>query len=129
MTPGFYPPKFKCESEDGHHFVLLEDVVFVRRDGSEVRIPAGSETDGLSTPQAGWDLLPPFGKSWRAGVLHDWAYRYSDKPKDWCDDLLLEAMQVLGVPNIERVTIYEGVHLGGWKSFEEDRKNQGGITQ
>ncbi len=127
-APGFYPHRLPVETEDGHHVVLISDGVFVRLDGSEVKMLAGQESDGLSTPQAGWGILPPFGRAWKAGVLHDLVYRYGDQSKEWCDDLLLEAMHVLNVPRVEALTIYDGVRFGGWRAFREDRKNkEGGI--
>jgi hypothetical protein len=35
--------------------------------------------------------------------------------------LFLDCMKALGVDAIPRDEIYEGVHLGGWKAFKEDR--------
>ena len=74
-------------------------------------------------------------KYWMAAFLHDCAYRntlqvwaggefvQANLNKETCDNLLKEAMTSLGTHTLTRDTIYEGVNLGGWKSFEEDRQN------
>lgn len=122
MQPGFQNLPLKVSTSDGRNFTLLEPFSFVTRAGEVYTVPAGSQSDGASTPQAGWNILPPFGPYWPAAFLHDWTYRYSNLPKPVCDSLLLEAMEISGVGEVERMTIYEGVHLGGWKAFREDRQ-------
>jgi Protein of unknown function (DUF1353) len=97
-------------------------------------MPKGAATDGASTPQAIWDVLPPFGAYWLAAFLHDCAYQNTllivketgmEKAalfKDDCDSLLKEAMQSLGVDNADVETIYQGVRVGGFKAFNDDRQ-------
>lgn len=111
----------KVSSLDGHNFVLLEPFSFTRPDGSIITVPAGSESDGASTPRAIWPTMPPFGIYWPAAYLHDWAYRYSDLDKATCDNLLMEGMRALNVSETERILIYEGVHLAGQEAFNADR--------
>ncbi len=69
--------------------------------------------------------------------LHDFLYRNTEESKEYCDDVLLEAMQWLiehdadnlnEIENAERrikaKIIYDGVHLAGWASFDGDRKDK-----
>lgn len=126
MTGRFTNLPLKVSSFDGRNFVLLEDFSFTRPNGEVITVPAGSESDGASTPPEIWPVLPPFGLYWPAAVLHDWAYRYSKLPKDECDLLLNEGMAALGVHEVTRIEIYEGVHFGGGKAFAEDRQKQAG---
>lgn len=118
---GFAKNTLAVQTSDGHSFELLEDLVYTAKDGTVYTVPAGSLTDGASTPPILWPTIPPFGKYWLAAVLHDWAYRYSALSKQECDWLLKEAMVSLDVDLVLCDTIYEGVHLGGWKSFRDDR--------
>lgn len=133
MTQGFQNLPLEVSTRDGRNFVLLKESVYVAKDGTQYCLPFGAESDGASTPQAIWNLIPPFGPYWPAAVLHDCAYRNTLQiwnGSDWvkaslskneCDDLLLEAMASLGVGMVERETIYEGVVIGGTSSFEKDR--------
>ena len=107
---------------NGRSFELLEPMAYVTRAGTTITVPAGTRSDGASTPSVLWPLLPPFGDYWRAAILHDYLYRYTFLPRDYCDAILLEAMESLGVDVAVRRQIYDGVRLGGWKAFEEDRK-------
>lgn len=135
MNPGFQNLPLEVSSSDGRNFVLLKDAVYVSKDGTRYVMPAGATSDGASTPREMWNVLPPFGVYWPAAVLHDCAYRNTllidektmEAPfraslvKDACDKLLLEAMESLGVNEIERSVIYSGVCLGGQPSFNKDR--------
>ena len=121
------------QTVDGRNFTLLADVYYTGADGVRYCVPAGATSDGASTPAAVWPLLPPFGLYWPAAYLHDAAYRNSllawngaawlpaALSKEKCDALLLEAMQSLGVPDIEAGTIYDAVVMAGRTSFEKDR--------
>ena len=118
----FQQTPMKVETDDGRYVTLLQPYNYLCRSGELITIPAGTTSDGASTPPALWVTIPPFGKYWKAAVLHDYLYRITKRPKAECDSILLEAMESLGVNEIEAHAIYEGVHLGGEISFEEDRK-------
>jgi len=135
MNYGFKKPTLVNETSDGRNIVLLEDLVYVAKNGVQYLMPTGSKSDGASTPKAIWNLIPPFGTYWMGTVLHDGAYRNvlqslnadgTRSPvtltRDQSDDLLLEAMDSLGVEMLLRDAIYEGVHLGGEIPFDDDRR-------
>lgn len=124
---GFDRDLIRTDSRDGHHFIVVEPFSYTTRAGQMIIIPAGTQTDGASTPHALWPTLPPFGKYWKAAILHDHLYRNEQRPREECDRLLLEAMESLGVDQVTGRIIYGGVVAGGQSSFDEDRKNQGGI--
>lgn len=135
MNAGFTEQSFFVATSDGRNFTFTAPVTYCARDGRLFRIPEGATTDGASTPPILWQTLPPFGAYWRAAALHDAAYRntlqkQNDTGTDWiaanltkdeCDALLLEAMELDGVDAVQRDAIYEGVHLGGFEAFKEDR--------
>jgi hypothetical protein len=120
---------------DGRNFVVQENIDVADDKGTVYRVPIGATTDGCSIPQFLWSTsLAPFGPWWLAAVVHDAAYRnvllqqttgggweLAALSKDACDTLFLDCMKALGVDAIPRDEIYEGVHLGGWKAFKEDR--------
>jgi hypothetical protein len=121
MKNGFINGFVSVTTGDGHICTLLTPLVYRAKNGDIITIPSGAPTDGASVPQAMWNIIPPFGKYWLAAIMHDYLYRFTLLPKDRCDDLFLEAMESCGVDEILAHTIYEGVHLGGWKAFREDR--------
>ena len=133
MLPGFQSKNFKVATQDGRNFVLLEDVIYVTREGIAYTLPAGATSDGASTPQEIWLNFPPFGSYWQAAFLHDCAYRNTlliaatsnraELTKPLCDNLLLEAMELAGTHEFTRRAIYNGVVFGGEHSFDGDRKN------
>lgn len=124
MTPGFSTHILKVSTSDGRNFTLLEDFTYTSNSGVVYTIPAGSQSDGASTPRSIWVEIPPFGTYWIAAFFHDWLYRYSSFPEATCNTLLLEAMLSLGVNPILAKMIYDGVELGGWSSFKADRLAQ-----
>jgi hypothetical protein len=118
----FDATEFRVSTVDGRTYVLLAAVTYISEAGEKIVIPAGSTSDGASTPRGMWNLLPPFGDYWRACFLHDYLYRNTTKPKQECDSLLLEAMESCGVFKLERDAIYQGVVDLGQFSFDQDRK-------
>jgi hypothetical protein len=125
---GFYdsignPVKgFNVYTEDGRNFILTEDYAYERKDGCRITIPKGATSDGASTPPALWPTLPPFGRYWPAAYLHDYLYRNPSPDKDFADETLLDAMEFLGVWDVDAKIIYEGVARFGSSSYEADVK-------
>lgn len=88
-----------------------------------VFVPAGTLTDLASIPQIVWNVLPPSGKYGAAAIVHDrlcntLQITQSGKPapitRAKADALLGEAMEVLEVPWLKRVTISSAVALHRW---------------
>lgn len=86
--------------------------------GELVYVPAGYLTDGASVPRFLWGLIPPWGSYGQAAVVHDILCEYLSITKDGqpqpisrarCDEILLEAMEALGVPRAKRYAIYLAV--------------------
>lgn len=118
---------------DGRNLVFAQGLVFDWR-GRRYQIPSGAKTDGASTPRAIWSEIPPFGVYAPATWAHDAGYQRTlqvqgadgvfvraDLSKEDCDSLLNDLMVTLGVPDAERITIYEGVRFGGQAAFDADR--------
>lgn len=87
-------------------------------------VPQGTRTDFASVPRGLWNIFPPDGQYASAAVVHDYLYQeHGDVPKGRgrsrkeCDDIFLEAMQVLGVPSWKRYTMWLAVRSFGWKAW------------
>ena len=89
-----------------------------RESGEWVYVPAGYLTDGASVPRLFWNIIPPWGSYGQAAVVHDILCEYlsitkNGKPEPIsrarCDEILLEAMEALGVPRAKRCVIYRAV--------------------
>jgi hypothetical protein len=118
----FIGPDLAVRTADGREVVLLEPLVYVHDDGLVTTVPAGSTSDGGSTPQLAWSLgFTPFGVGWRGFVVHDRLYRKTYLPRDYCDSALLEMLLSLGMPYNEARIIYSAVRVGGGFAFEKDR--------
>jgi hypothetical protein len=121
MKQGFQQDQIMVLTRDGHSFTLMEPMIYVTSLGAVLTIPAGATTDGRSTPAALWSVMPPFGRGWKAWVLHDHLYRRTRMAKTNCDDLMYEAAISLGVDEAEARICLEGVRRGGQPSFDENR--------
>lgn len=88
-----------------------------------VYIPAGMLTDLASIPRLVWNLLPPSGKYGAAAIVHDrlcntlqitQAGKLISIDRARADGILAEAMRILDVPLLKRVTISSAVVLHRW---------------
>ena len=126
----------KFEDNDGLPFTLLEDLIYISAvtkpptdrfpfgQFGVIRVPAGFKTDLASIPQFLWSVLPPVGRYDRAAVVHDYLYRFNGCTRKEADDVLFEAMAVLGVRATQRWTIYAGVRAGGWLPWKNYREGK-----
>lgn len=99
-----------------------------------VRIPTGFVTDFASMP-LGIVFKSPGGKWDKPAVVHDVLYKrgYADGScqvrrsvtRRDADDIFKEAMAVAGVNWLARQIIYAGVRLGGFRAWNEHRRNDG----
>jgi len=85
--------------------------------GIVIRVPKGFQTDLASIPRIVWPILPPHGYYGKAAVIHDYCYDHAIESKRWADDVLLEAMDVLGIPRWKKIVIYWAVRLFGRGNF------------
>lgn len=118
---GFDREAIKVESGDGRNIRVMESFMFTRKDGATIVVPEGSSADGASTPRILWRVLPPFGNYWMSAVLHDYLYRHTGFPKDFCDETFLEAMLDEKINPLVARTIYLGVKWFGGLAFKGAR--------
>ena len=85
--------------------------------GIVIRVDKGYITDLASIPRIFWPILPPHGNYGKAAVIHDYCYDKGIESKRWADDVLLEAMGVLGIPRWKQMVIYWAARLFGRGNF------------
>lgn len=88
-----------------------------------IEVPKGYITDAASIPRVLQPILSPWGKYGKSAILHDFCYRNNPLgTKEASDKLMVEAMEVLGVPSIQIKTIYYGLKIGGGIVWDKYRK-------
>jgi hypothetical protein len=85
-------------------------------------VPIGTLTDFASIPRILWPIVPPIGRHAKAAVLHDYLYFCHYYHRKKCDEVFLEAMQVLHVNKTIRNFMYFGVRLFGWYCWHFKKK-------
>jgi hypothetical protein len=131
---GFQVDYVDVRTSDGLIDILLGELPYIAKDGTNYKAPVGGTTDGLSVPRCIQNIIPATGGDWFSGVLHDSAYRNqlmvfkneewikADLTREQADDLMLEAMESQGCNIVMRHTIYRALRMFGWKAYNDNRK-------
>jgi len=112
---------------------LQVELVYQSANGLLFPVPVGFYSDGASVPRFLWSLYPPFGDAYEpAAWLHDFLYAYADVVSGSEDDgslsraeadgLFDEAMEALAFRAAGRRVVFNGVRLGGWRSWRRYRR-------
>ena len=80
-------------------------------------VPVGFLTDFASVPRLPVVFLLTGDSSHYAAVIHDYLYSTQLFPRKLCDQVLLEACSITGIPAWRRTLIYWGVRFGGGSHF------------
>lgn len=111
----FTKPLTVTKRDDGTWKVAESFRYYVGREGSKdyVDVPEGFVTDFASVPRPLWSIFPPDGKYSQAAVLHDYCYCHHTYNRKKCDQVFLEAMEVLKVSWWKRRLMYRAVRMFG----------------
>lgn len=124
-------PGIRALSLAGYGWELLTPLTYVTGSGYKIIVPAGFQTDFASIPRIFWGLygFNPYGPAKFPAVVHDYLYslrggRFPDGSEGFdrreSDDILREALQLVGERRSIRDTIYYAVRLfGGWHSRKQ----------
>jgi len=82
-----------------------------------ISVPSGFVTDLASIPRVFWWLMPPHGEYAKAAIVHDYLYDNAIGSKKYADDILFEAMGVLGVAKWRKQVIYWSVRWFGHGNY------------
>jgi hypothetical protein len=85
-----------------------------------ITVPSGFVSDGASVPRVFWSIFPPFGKYFKAAIIHDYLYSSENNAfnRVKSDYIFLEAMKETNVSFIIRYVIYNAVRIGGGIHFK-----------
>jgi Protein of unknown function (DUF1353) len=115
-------------SLDGRNFILEEALYYKDDDGTIYAVPAGSESDGVSTPEILWTSDPPFGiERWYSGIIHDASPKYRDTLLMWitdhwsisgldftgCNGLIKRALVSQGTPQLKADAYFTALEAVG----------------
>lgn len=89
-----------------------------------IEVPVGFYTDFESMVRWLPTLYAILGDvAHEPAVVHDWLYYSGITTREIADKVLLEAMEVYGLPAWRRYPIYWGVRAGGWKAWNDHRRD------
>lgn len=98
---------------DGKNWRIVKGFRYTTNQGRHIDVPDGFVTDFASIPRGLWNLFPPTGKYGHAAVVHDYLYRNTNEPQEYCDKIFLDGMEELHVNWLVRHIIYRAVRLFG----------------
>jgi Protein of unknown function (DUF1353) len=99
---------------DGRNMKLTERFGYVDPVGKHWDVPAGTETDGASIPQALWIMYPPFtGKYRLAAVVHDHFCQSRSETWKATHAVFYDALITAGVDRSTATLMWAGVYGGG----------------
>ena len=113
------------ETNRGDIITTLEDHTETWN-GRTFTIPAGFESDGVSTPRFLWTTISPaiHPQTIRGGVDHDFVYR--EQPSGWtrkdADRLFYDVIRADGFPLVRSKLAYAGLRMFGGKAWKENQE-------
>lgn len=117
--------KIHHETERGDVLTLVEPLTLTWR-GLMLLVPAGFESDGVSTPQFLWATISPAidPRTLRAGIFHDYLYRVH--PRGWtramADQLFYDLCREDGLSWWRAQKAYWGLRMFGGAAWEANKK-------
>lgn len=118
-SPGVRP------SGNNRAFVLLEPMVYqVGTTSKTITVPAGFVTDYASIPRILWSKYSPHDQYSRAAIVHDYLCWSQLCTRPQADNLFMIAMKESEVSTVTRAAVYEGVHLGGQSSWDDNKEER-----
>lgn len=110
---------FELKNAAGDQLWILEAPLQYVSDIQNVTVPTGFITDFASVPRIPFVYDTLANMAQRAATVHDYLYSTCVVPRDVADKILLEAMEISGVPWLKRRAIYLGVRIGGASHYKK----------
>lgn len=99
-----------------HPFRYASDI------GGLITVNIGFRTDFASVPRLGIIYAMLGNYAHQPAVIHDYLYATAITDRKTADNILLEAMSVIGLPWWRMWPIFAGVRMGGWHAWNQHRK-------
>lgn len=90
-----------------------------------VHVIEGDTSDGGSVPRILWPILSPLDSDMAdAAFVHDTIYRdrWTTFSRLQADQIMLEALEEIGMPWWKRQMVYRILRIAGWKAWNDNRK-------
>lgn len=126
LPPALFPYGLALVWVAASVWVLSAPFAYRSRQFGTIYVPAGFETDLISTPAIGRLLVRRDGPELPAAIIHDWLYTrasagaYPYLSRRRADGVFLEAMRRSGVAWWRRSLVYAAVRVGGFRRFRTD---------
>ena len=123
----FTEPLVVTPLTDGKTWIILSDFGYEigeEGSGNSIDVPIGTYTDFASIPRPLWAIFPRWGKYGNAAVIHDWMYWNQSRRRKEADEIFLEGMGVLEVPDWKRYALYYAVRWVGCFAWRANQRRQ-----
>ena len=100
--------------DDGREMKTISRITYIDPNGLTWTVPAGTKTDGASTPKATWPMYPPFaGKYRKAALVHD--YYCEKRTRSWEDvhNMFYFALRASGMDVVNSKIMWSAVYMHG----------------
>lgn len=105
-------------SEGDNLWILDKDLDFLSDLVGPVKVLKNFITDFASVPRIPFVYLATGDIAREAAVVHDWLYSQADHPREICDKVFLEAMEVTGIPSWKRKAMYWAVRMFAGRHYK-----------
>lgn len=110
------------QQSDGIHWGLASDFRYQDDSLGLITVPKGFLTDGGSVPPFVQGFINPYGKGFRAFVIHDYLYATQTHQRHDCDECLKRALRDCGENWFDANVQADAVEEGGEAAWLEDQK-------
>ena len=118
-----WPTKYLClyrDVKETRKYTVGAPLTFVTSDRLSITVHPGFVTDGGSVPRLFWWYVAPFtGPEGAAFVIHDILYAAKHGKRDWCDDIMLDALHCLPVRKAKASALVNSVRIRGDSAWNE----------
>jgi hypothetical protein len=98
---------------------LIDRLVYHSDLAGVIEVPAGFDTDYASIPRLPFMFWLLGDTVHSAAVVHDYLYRTAEVSRAKADRVFVEACEVEGSGWLSRWTMWSGLRVGGWTSYDQ----------
>ena len=91
---------------------------------TEIVVPDGMVTDGLSVPRLARSIFDRQGRLFEVAVVHDYLYRQGEWKRRDCDRLLRDFARSEGVSEWRVQLAYQALRAFGWIAWRKHRRGE-----
>jgi len=112
----------KVEDKESSYLVVAP--VSYLNEKYHINVYGGWVTDGASVPKLFQNIFSSYGENTIFGaIIHDALYMSEALPRDVCDTIFLEILELKGVSLLKRRAMYRAVRIFGGFVWKKHNKN------